>query len=222
MVGTGADRDFFAGFLADGLGWPPAARAAACASADPRRFRPRAIIIRQGEACNHVYLIARGGARARHLSFDGRLVVLGDFGVGDLFGALGPSAAQPAEVAALGELVAGLFRSGDFLALIEAHACVGVLLSRSLLRQLQGLAGRMISRTTVSAAGRVHAELLARADASHRIAPPPVLSEIAAAVDTARETVSRAVTALERRGIVRRDADALVILAPGRLGGMVV
>ena len=45
---------------------------------------------------------------------------------------------------------------------------------------------------------------------------------MAVRVQSTRETVSRAVSALERRGIVRRDGDALVIVATQRLEELVV
>jgi DNA-binding GntR family transcriptional regulator len=82
----------------------------------------------------------------------------------------------------------------------------------------------MAERTTLSAAGRVHAELLrlARLGDGHSVRPVPVLAALAVRVHSTRETVSRAINALERRGIVRRDADALVIVAPHRLEELIV
>ena len=49
-----------------------------------------------------------------------------------------------------------------------------------------------------------------------------MLSALAVRVHPTRETVSRTLSALERRGIVRREADALVVVAPHRLEGMIV
>jgi DNA-binding GntR family transcriptional regulator len=54
------------------------------------------------------------------------------------------------------------------------------------------------------------------------ICPAPVLANLAVRAYTTRETVSRAVSALERRGIISRHADALVIVAPHRLEELVV
>ena len=80
------------------------------------------------------------------------------------------------------------------------------------------------ARLTLSANGRVHAELLrlARAQDGRWIRPLPVLSDLALRVQTARETVSRAVSALERRGIVQRHEDGLEIVAPARLEALIV
>lgn len=45
----------------------------------------------------------------------------------------------------------------------------------------------------------------------------PVMSELAVTVQSTRETVSRTVSQLERRGIVRRIDGGLEIVAPHRL-----
>jgi DNA-binding MarR family transcriptional regulator len=82
----------------------------------------------------------------------------------------------------------------------------------------------MVERTTLSACGRVHAELLrmARQGDGRAIRPPPVLSALAVRVQSTRETVSRTIHALERRGIVRLEPGALIIVAPRRLEELVV
>ncbi|KRC78147.1 hypothetical protein ASE13_17550 [Sphingomonas sp. Root241] len=152
------------------------------------------------------------------------LVRFYDFLPGDLFGALSASDGQIhlSEISALENLDSAVFSGTDFLILLETHACVGLALSRGLLRQLERISEQMLSRTTLSAAGRVHEELLRLAEGGTTISPPPVLSELAARIYTTRETASRTISALERRGIVRRDAEALVIVAPGRLAEMVI
>lgn len=112
----------------------------------------------------------------------------------------------------------------DFLALLEAYGCVGLAVSRMLLKQLRATAAKMVERSTLSAVGRIHAELLrlARLGDGRTLRPMPVLAALAVRVHSTRETVSRTLHALERRGIVRRDSDALVIVAPGRLEDMIV
>jgi DNA-binding GntR family transcriptional regulator len=70
----------------------------------------------------------------------------------------------------------------------------------------------------------VYAELLrlARLGDGKAIRPAPVLSALAIRVQSTRETVSRAVNDLERRGIIRRQDDALVIVASQRLEELVI
>ena len=47
-------------------------------------------------------------------------------------------------------------------------------------------------------------------------------SGVALRVSTTRETASRAVNALERRGIIRRDGETLVVVAPHRLEELIL
>jgi DNA-binding MarR family transcriptional regulator len=82
----------------------------------------------------------------------------------------------------------------------------------------------MYERAALSAVARVYAELLreARRAPDLRISPAPVLSELALRVSTTRETASRAVNALERRGIIHRDTVSLTIVAPRALEELIV
>lgn len=192
----------------------------ACARA--RSYPAGRAIVRQGEPCHDVYLLVLGRARSFVISPDGLLIRFYDFAPGDLFGALSGAQEHFSEITALEDLDSAVFGGADFLLLMERHGCVGLTLSRALLRQLSRISERMLSRATLSAAGRVHEELLRLAGSEAVITPSPILSELAARVYTTRETVSRTVSALERRGIVRRDTDALVIVAPARLADMVV
>jgi CRP-like cAMP-binding protein len=129
-----------------------------------------------------------------------------------------------ADVVAAVDVRAAIFLALDFLALVEAHGCVGLALSRMLLKRLRAATGKMVGRVTLSAAGRVHAALLelAKGTDGHVIRNPPTISALAEQVQSTRETVSRTVNALERRGLIRREPGALVIVAPHRLEAMIV
>jgi len=196
------------------------------ARASERVFRPRSVILRQGDRGSETYLIVDGRAQALLYGLDGQLVLLQEYGAGDIFGALAELEPdpQPADVVAVDEVRAAIFLALDFLAMIDAHASLGLAVSRMLLRQLRAATGRMAERSTLSATGRIHAELLrlARAGDGRTIRPAPVLAALAVRVQSTRETVSRTISALERRGLVRREPDALVLVAPGRIEELVV
>ncbi len=70
----------------------------------------------------------------------------------------------------------------------------------------------------------IHAELLrlARLGDGRTIRPPPVLAALATRVNSTRETVSRTINALERRGLIRRDAKQIVIVSPRALEELAV
>jgi CRP-like cAMP-binding protein len=186
-----------------------------------RSFPTRAVILRQGDFGDEVYLLVQGRAQALLCGPDGQIVLLQEYLPGDLFGEVGRLEPAPAEaeVSAVEPSGAAVFGAADFLQLIEMHGCLGVAVSAMLMRQLRAARARIAERTILSAAGRVHAELLrlARAGDGVTIRPAPVLSALAVRVHSTRETVSRTIAALERRGLIRRESDAMILVAPHRL-----
>jgi len=194
--------------------------------ASERRFAPADVVIRQGDAVGEAYLVWTGRARAVAYTREGQAVLLQEFTPGDLFGALSDARgdASGADIAVVEASRMAVFVTLELLNLAERHGCVGLALARSLLKQLQAATERMVARTTLSAVGRIHAEILRLADLTdgRTIRPAPVLSALANRVQTTRETASRAVSALERRGVVRRDGESLVIVARRMLEDLVV
>lgn len=217
-----------ASFVRQVFACSPQAAEAIAARAAERVYAAREVLMRQGEVCSQTWLVMAGRAQALVYGAEGQLVLLQDFGPGELFGAVAQLETGPgeADVVAVERLRALLFLALDFVRLIETDGAVGLAVSRMLLRQLRAATGRIVERTTLTAAGRTYAELLrlASLDEGGRrvIAPAPVLSALAVRINATRETVSRAVSVLERRGIVAREAGRMVIVAPGRLEELIV
>lgn len=191
-----------------------------------RSYPVRATIVKQGDATDATFLMVHGRAHALTYGIEGQSVLLHEFLPGDFFGVVTQADIQPedADVVAIEESRAAVFLALDFLALVETHSCMGLAVSRALLRQLRAAANRVLERSTLSASGRVHAELLrlARLNKAWTIHPAPVLSKLAVRVNSTRETVSRTISALERRGIIRREKGALIVVAPRLLEEMIV
>ena len=195
--------------------------------AGERRVAAREAVLRQGDRCETAFLLLEGRAQALSYGMEGQLTLVQEFGPGDVFGPLGPGdpPAHDVEILALAPCRLAVIAAADLALLMDRHAPLGAAVARALLRQLRAVAGRMLARTTLSATGRVHAELLRLAAGSsdrRSVRPAPVLSRLAVSAQTTRETVSRTIHALERRGIVRLEPEALVIVAPRRLEDMVV
>lgn len=190
------------------------------------RFGAQAVIVRQGDRMSLAYLLTVGRARAMLCTPEGQIVLLHEFLPGDFFGTLGEGedGRQDADVTAIGAVEALQFEGAQLALLAQQHGCIGLALSRLLIQRLRATTARMYERSALSAAGRVYAELLrlAREGDGMAIRPAPVLSDLALRMSTTRETASRAVSALERRGIVRRESDALVIVAPHRLEDLIL
>lgn len=186
-----------------------------------RHFQERATIVRTGDRVSTLYVVISGRAHAIVYSLDGQVVLLHEYRSGDFFGVVSPpySAIHDADVLAI-EDVSSFLLEGNVLALLaEQHGCIGLALLKAMVDRLQQTQSRMYERVALSAVGRVHAELLRRARQrpDHSIRPPPVVADLALQVSTTRETASRAINALERRGIICRDAERLVVVAPHRL-----
>ncbi len=186
-----------------------------------RSWPHRATIVAEGDDLDAILLLISGRARMLAYGVDGRVVLVQDFAVGDLMGegALIDEGPAESEIVAIDPVGAGSFAPPVFVALMSTHACIALAVSRLLVARLGMATRRLVEGATLSAVGRVHAELLreARAASAMTIIPAPVLAELARTVQTTRETVSRAISVLERRGIVRRTAEALTVVAPHRL-----
>ena len=148
-----------------------------------------------------------GRAHALTYGNEGQVVMLHEFQRGDFFGALALTEPQP-EDTDVEAVRASVFRAADFLVLIESYGCVGLVVSRMLLKQLRASSVRIVKSSTLSAAGRIYVELLrlAQLGDGKTIKPPPVLSALATRVHSTRETVSRTINVLERRGIISLPA----------------
>lgn len=191
-----------------------------------RRFAVDVLLLKQGDRAGSTFLLVAGRAHARSYGLGGQMVLLREFLPGDFFGAIALAEPVPedADVVAVEDVRAAVFLALDFLNLIETYGCVGLVVSQALLKQLRATSAKMLERTTLSAAGRVHAELLrlARLGDGRTIRPAPVLSALAVRVQSTRETVSRTISALKHRGIIRREKASLFIVAPQRLEDMIV
>lgn len=184
-------------------------------------YPPKSYLLRQGDSSSRTFLIILGRAQALLYSPDGQTILLHEYGSGDLFGALGSldPDLEEADVVSIEQLRSLLLEAGVLVALAERHGCIGLALSRLLLKRLRTTSARMYERAALSATGRVCAELLrlARQGEGMKICPAPVIAELAIRVGTTRETASRTVSGLERRGILRREGNALLVAAPRRL-----
>ena len=132
--------------------------------AHERRFPVDAVLLKQGDRAGATFLVVVGRAHALTYSIAGHKVLLREFLPGDFFGAIVAAEPQPeeADVVAVEEVRAAVFLTLDFLNLIETYGCVGLVVSQALLRQLRAASAKMLERSTLTAAGRVHAELLRR------------------------------------------------------------
>ena len=191
------------------------------ASMVPLVIPHKTMIAHQGDPSDQCWLVIDGMVHIQLIGFDGQRVQLAYHGPGEFFGAYPDPTTHRADVMAHGEVHALRIPTGALAALSSQHAPIGAGLARRLGRQLDMSLDRMAARSTLSAPGRVHAELLRLAGENNRIAPPPKVTALALNANTTRETASRAISALERRGIIERTEAGMAIVAPRMLRDMI-
>lgn len=191
-----------------------------------RHHPPRAAIVRAEDRAVQVHLVIDGHARMVAIAAEGRASVIEDYADGDLFGERGlfGEAVVPHDVIAVRASRIGAFANADFLGLMAHYSAIAMAVSRILVARLDLAQRRLAEGATLSARGRICAELLraARDGTAMTIRPAPVLARLATAVDSTRETVSRTIGDLERRGIIVREDDGLRVIAPHRLEELIV
>jgi len=199
----------------------PATAATLVAKARLHDYPARGVIVPGDRAPAQIHVLIDGHARMLAFAIDGRLVAIEEYGRGDLLGEAGLFDAEAAghDIAAVTASLSAAFGNAVFIDLMTNYTCVALAVSRRLVARLSRITQRMVEGATLSANGRIHAELLRQAQASEdlTIRPPPVLSQFALQVQSTRETVSRAINALEKRGIIRRDEHGLRVVAPHRI-----
>ena len=187
-----------------------------------RQFAAGANIALCGDLSSLLYLVIEGSVVAEIYGVDGQQAQLTRHGPGEIFGAYPQPAQHRADFRAVSNTRLLLIPAQTLAMLAQAHGDIGSGIAGLLARQLDLLLDRMAARIGLSASGRFHKALLQLADADGEIRPPPVISALALSVHTSRETGSRALAALLRRGIVQRNDDHLRIVSRRMLEEMVV
>ena len=187
-----------------------------------RHYPHKTRIALRGDRSAHLFLVIDGMASADLFGVDGQYAQLAGYGPGELFGAYPEANTHRADITAYGDLGALMIETPTLTNLARNHAAVAQGLAHLMARQLDIMLDRMAARIGLSATGRFYRILLQRADDDGWIRPAPVLSALAIGVNTTRETASRALASLVRRGIVERTDEGLKIISRRMLEELVI
>lgn len=168
-------------------------------------------------------LLLAGFAQEVAYGRDGTMLVLLPLGPGDFYGSLVGMSDGDTRIEAVSSGAAAHFSDAAVMRLMEGYAIVAVAITRHLAARLTALRRRMVEAAMLSATGRIAAELLRRSGQGEGgiIRPMPVFAELAASVQSTRETVSRTVSQWEKRGLLRRVEGGLQVVARHRLEDLV-
>ena len=184
-----------------------------------RRFLARATVFEEGSVGEYMYVIREGTVKVSKMSDDGREKVLEMLGPGDFFGemALLDRAPRSASVKATTDCVLLALSRNDFIALLRRNPEISLELVRELARRLretdeevrgllfervEGRTRRVLRRmANQPAPGRPH--LVSTGSITHQ--------QLADLVGTSRETITRVVKSLKRRGWLDQDGKHYLI-----------
>ena len=179
-------------------------------------------VARQGDLVDAIWLVLAGRIKIESCSASGRMSRLGICAPGDWVGSYARPALYPTDVVSLEATTLVRFAAGTLPELAASEPLIGAALALSFARQLEDTIARLDARSTLTAKGRICAELQRRAADSPTIRPAPVVAELARTAQTTRETASRTIAELERRGIIERGAGTLRVISPRLLGDLAV
>jgi len=188
-------------------------------------FESEQSILAQDEPADYVSLILSGRAKAVSYSENGDQTWLSYFTSGDFIGHVSLLSDQPINYEVVSETDITVLRIpvSAMESLLTQDIELNRVVSKDLARRLDNMMRRLVEAFTLSARGRICAELTRLSapigvdPGRHIIRPNPVFVDLALRVNSTRETVSRTVSDLQKKGVVSRAPGALIVESPDRL-----
>jgi CRP-like cAMP-binding protein len=176
------------------------------------------VILLENDWGNSVYFILEGWVKIRTYNLDGKEITLNILGKGEVFGEMAPLDEVPrsTDVLTLVPTVIGNMPSNDFVHLLHTEPKSGVRLAQLMARRLRQVNRRLRLRESDSVS-RVADILLFLADGQGKTGdqgteiPNLPHRELSSLSGLARETVTRVLSKLEKKGLIQRDRDILCI-----------
>lgn len=176
------------------------------------------VILLENDWGSSVYFILNGWVKIRTYNLDGKEVTLNILGKGELFGEMAPLDEVPrsTDVITLAPTVIGNMPAQDFVQLLNSEPEAGIRLAQLMARRLRQVNRRLRLRESDSTS-RVADILLFLADGQGKRGqngteiPNLPHRELSSLSGLARETVTRVLSKLEKKGLIVRDRDTLCI-----------
>lgn len=197
----------------------PEAAEQAAAQVVTRRHPANQVILLENDWGNSVYFILEGWVKIRTYNLDGKEVTLNILGKGEIFGEMASLEEVPrsTDVITLVPTVIGNMPAQHFVTLLNEEPQAGLFLARLMARRLRQVNRRLRLRESDSQS-RVADILLFLADGQGKVAgqgmeiPNLPHRELSGLSGLARETVTRVLSKLEKKGLIERDRDVLRII----------
>ena len=187
------------------------------------------VILLENDWGSSVYFILEGWVKIRTYNLEGKEVTLNILGKGEIFGEMAALDEVPrsTDVITLAPTIIGNMPAQDFVQLIYSEPMAGVRLAQLMGRRLRQVNRRLRLRESDSMS-RVADTILFLADGQGKQTTEGVEipnlphRELSSLSGLARETVTRVLTKLEKKGLIKRDQDILRIPDINALEKMIV
>jgi CRP/FNR family transcriptional regulator, cyclic AMP receptor protein len=176
------------------------------------------IILLENDWGGSVYFILEGWVKIRTYNLDGKEVTLNILGPGELFGEMAPLEEIPrsTDVLTLVSTVVANIPAQDFVKLLNSEPQSGIRLAQLMARRLRQVNRRLRLRESDSTS-RIADVLLFLADGQGKRSeqgleiPNLPHRELSSLSGLARETVTRVLSKLEKKGLIQKKQDVLCI-----------
>jgi CRP/FNR family cyclic AMP-dependent transcriptional regulator len=211
------------------VGWgrfaPVGVPLGAFAAGTPRRLPHGTVVVRQGELGECLYLVTDGAVRLSSVTSDGREVVVGILGPGDLFGENALlEAPSPVDARVAGEAELVTLPIDHLLHAFGREPRTAEQMLRLVASRLHRTARALEEALAFDVPGRLSGRLRDLASAHGAPTPDGVVirvpitqDELARMVGAARETVNRTLGSLSAQGLVHARGGTVLIPDPNAL-----
>ncbi len=177
------------------------------------------VILLENDWGGSVYFVIEGWVKIRTYNVDGKEVTLNILGKGEIFGEMAAldEATRSTDVITLTETRITSVPAQDFVAVLESDPLAGVRLAQLMAKRLRQVNRRLRLREADSMS-RVADTILFLAEGQGKkvdgVLEIPNLPhrELSSLSGLARETVTRVLTKLEKKGLIKREHDVLCII----------
>ncbi len=185
-----------------------------------RVYKKGNLILMEEEFGDTLFILNQGSVKITRLSDDGREVILAIMGPGDFFGEMSifDGENRSANVIALEDSEVFILKRGDFLDLLEKYPQIAIVLLQEMATRLRRSDQQIEGLSLSDAENRVAMSLLRLAEdlgvikmGQVVIENMPYQQDIANMAGTSRETVSRMLTLLQRKGYIQKRGRRLTI-----------
>lgn len=184
-----------------------------------KTYKKGEMLLGEGEDNGHVIFIISGAVKVASFSEGGREVFHNEIGAGRTIGEMSAidGSLHTSTVIAVDDTRVALLPNKDFVALLKSDSEIAFWMMQDLVSRLRTATFHLNGSVSQSMSARIRAELSALCPDSvapgqaHILKPAPVLAQMARKLNTNRETVSREISSLIKRGVLSKDGRAFIV-----------